>query len=1097
MAIEALDDNLIAQLRSSSSINSVTQCVTELVLNSLDAKSSSIAVRVNLSTFRIQVVDNGRGISRSNLESVGVRYMTTKCHTLEDLKKHLKYYGFKGEALANIAKISHRVTVTTRQQSSDETCEKTIEKDDHRVDLAKIRASFGTTVTVEGFLNNLPVRQQCVKTNELENIKRNIESLIIIHPRVSFTLRNDVGAKLLLSSVKCPDIASSFKTIHPEVDENDFALLKVSKNKISVEGFIHKECCDTKRLQYIYVNKRPITCPKIQNLINTLFKKCNKSEKKKNPIFVIHIKCPYSDVDVNLEPTKTVAFFKKFDTVKRCIEKLVNTYLGAENIQCVKHKTKPKDGNSEFGVSQIGGVVRGFGVKRKSDELDDVVSVKSARIIDDTPFMEEPKIPSRQTMMALPIEIRKSDKKEVCETESVANNSLFTNFPENEKKGKGVIMDMFILSLKAFPAEQDNVEKHGPVEVSSPIEATNKVSSGVQTSFNEVRQTEMVSVGVQTNYTMLEPVIDADFTFFPRKPLTKFISDYDFDFSQVDVFSVDNGDTNLPVVGNMNQTRKLFDFRNHRNFNVSANFDQRSIYTEGNYIQNKGAASLGLDLIIPRYFPKKKIFPKTPHVDRVQKSPYFVKKTTLPVPKKPVINNETPSMSTCRTPPRRHDLNFPEMTFIKKNNTKKRLNESSISKYFTPKNIKSCTKLQFLDNKQKDLKNASLDESKDLFQFTKSTRPDFESDLVSTEMKEYQGRENKYDNEITEDIIAPTVPQAEGKWVEEINSCTNHPKNSKIVDPKKDSSFEITERFEFVPKGLSPILKNYGHVDDMSPESKEQLQNALIQSYEDELLLIKWQNYISNKDPKKFFEEIYLEKSKLIENSIPNITKCARHRGFENMSFTKSIFKNLEVIGQVDNKFIAALEKTKNLVLLFDQHAVHERVRLEELSESYKSTSTKLDQQITIFLPQNELTLLKRQKVNISALGLGLDFFTHGITISEVPLCVYNKSKKGVDVVCLTETLIKEIIETLKLNNGIIVSTPKIIQNIVNSEACRGAIKFGDLLSRNECIMHLKKLTGCNLPFQCAHGRPTLTPLINLNKSSDSFSLKAHLCNLK
>lgn len=51
----------------------------------------------------------------------------------------------------------------------------------------------------------------------------------------------------------------------------------------------------------------------------------------------------------------------------------------------------------------------------------------------------------------------------------------------------------------------------------------------------------------------------------------------------------------------------------------------------------------------------------------------------------------------------------------------------------------------------------------------------------------------------------------------------------------------------------------------------------------------------------------------------------------ESMSFSKDIFKNLEIIGQVDRKFIVAFDTSKDLVLLFDQHAVHERVRLEEL----------------------------------------------------------------------------------------------------------------------------------------------------------------------
>lgn len=62
----------------------------------------------------------------------------------------------------------------------------------------------------------------------------------------------------------------------------------------------------------------------------------------------------------------------------------------------------------------------------------------------------------------------------------------------------------------------------------------------------------------------------------------------------------------------------------------------------------------------------------------------------------------------------------------------------------------------------------------------------------------------------------------------------------------------------------------------------------------------------------------------------------------------------------------------------------------------YKNTSTKLTQNITIFVQKDDLTLLKRQYNNLKLLGLVLDFFMDGLTIYEVPLCIYNKSKKGV-----------------------------------------------------------------------------------------------------
>ena len=51
------------------------------------------------------------------------------------------------------------------------------------------------------------------------------------------------------------------------------------------------------------------------------------------------------------------------------------------------------------------------------------------------------------------------------------------------------------------------------------------------------------------------------------------------------------------------------------------------------------------------------------------------------------------------------------------------------------------------------------------------------------------------------------------------------------------------------------------------------------------------------------------------------------------------MFRGLSVIGQVDKKFIAATmvydgdgeRRSSRLLVLFDQHAVHERIRLETL----------------------------------------------------------------------------------------------------------------------------------------------------------------------
>lgn len=43
-----------------------------------------------------------------------------------------------------------------------------------------------------------------------------------------------------------------------------------------------------------------------------------------------------------------------------------------------------------------------------------------------------------------------------------------------------------------------------------------------------------------------------------------------------------------------------------------------------------------------------------------------------------------------------------------------------------------------------------------------------------------------------------------------------------------------------------------------------------------------------------------------------------------------------------------------------------------------------------------------------------------------------------------------------------------------------GAIKFNDVLRRDECVSLVASLSGCQLPFQCAHGRPSIAPLVDI-----------------
>lgn len=57
---------------------------------------------------------------------------------------------------------------------------------------------------------------------------------------------------------------------------------------------------------------------------------------------------------------------------------------------------------------------------------------------------------------------------------------------------------------------------------------------------------------------------------------------------------------------------------------------------------------------------------------------------------------------------------------------------------------------------------------------------------------------------------------------------------------------------------------------------------------------------------------------------------------------------------------------------------------------------------------------------------------------------------------------------------------PPAVFRILCSKACRGAVMFGDPLTYRECVALICNLRNTKYPFQCAHGRPSVVPLLAL-----------------
>ncbi|XP_009072187.1 PREDICTED: DNA mismatch repair protein Mlh3 [Acanthisitta chloris] len=353
--IRRLVEDVQARLRSGVTINSLDQCVEELVLNSIDAKATCIAIRVDLEAFKIQVVDNGSGMGKEDLQAVGKRYFTSKCSSVGDLE-NLTFYGFRGEAVASIANMASVVEISSKTSRTSKTFVKLFHNGQalevYEAELS--RPSGGTTVTVCNLFHQLPVRRKCMDpVLEFERVRQRVEAVSLMHPSVSLSLRNDVSCSMVLQLRKTRDVYSRFCQIYGLGRSQKLREINHKSGGFEISGYISIEGHYNKNMQFLYVNRRLVLKTRLHKLIDFLLRKesviCRAKsipasrQASSSPghhrcgpefygIFVLNVTCPYSDYDVCLEPAKTLIEFQNWDLLLTCVEEGVKIFLKREHL---------------------------------------------------------------------------------------------------------------------------------------------------------------------------------------------------------------------------------------------------------------------------------------------------------------------------------------------------------------------------------------------------------------------------------------------------------------------------------------------------------------------------------------------------------------------------------------------------------------------------------------------------------------------------------------------------------------------------------------------------------------------------------------------
>ncbi|XP_054469743.1 DNA mismatch repair protein Mlh3 isoform X2 [Anoplopoma fimbria] len=1130
--IKCLPGDVQGKLRSGVALPSMQQCVEELTLNSIDAEATCVGVRVDMEAFRVQVVDNGAGINEEDVEQVGNRYHTSKCSSVEDLD-NLRWFGFRGEALASVVSLSKLVEISTRTRSSVKTHVK-IFKDGKGMDVFEAetaRPSSGTTVVVCDFLHNMPVRRKRMDAVlEGERIRHRVEAVSLMHPAVSFTLKNDCTGAMMVQLPKARNTYHRFVQIHGLGRAQTLGEISYRRGQFEVLGYIGREGHYNNSLQFLYVNDRLLLKTRIHKLLNFLLRRLNSPDREsaiRSPkhkrsqelhgVYVINIKCPYSEYDVCLEPAKTLIEFKDWDGLLLCIEEAAKAFLTKENLVAVlSHDdlddpklfgtdTDKEGHNTGYGgqaTSRASSLDCTFGMKLASDPVhrkrkdecvyEDNVSQQCGQTECNDKTEEEQKITANElekinSEESINKEFRSEPLCDQARLEPTSDNSITEEEePTFCEDGEGT--QVLCLSNSVRQIESEKLEP--PTEKEIPLNTTTSTSS--------VIPLDRIYQQIQPDLNSIEQILPdcpgaggPEFTLIRNKRIS--LSDpYIHENPQTqDLSQINKSVFQQQVIVQKCEERS---FASKRKISLCAGHDRTSQKPSDNIIPSKiHRISTCQKLSLCKESGSLEKFRRVYGQADELKLHSLENNTRLPQTDGFVLNSQ--NVSVCQKDQQDGGVKETEKE-EKCSSLQSPLNLSAFAKLKpvpVPKTGKISLAAKLFHFKQHRTENSNVLPHQD--NTCLSSGNDGSQDGNNNENhcdtalnpEPVQGcRENPVLVESQEDTTS-------GDWLHHYDTSVG-----KIVYVNKVTGLS---RYED-PAAEETHACCTSDVTNMAVGVISEMDESVERSNSLKSLYSKWNNPVFVCPP-TVGVDISSGQADGLAVKIHNILFPYR--------FSKAMIHSMKVIHQVDKKFLACLINTKdeesaaltetegNLLVLVDQHAAHERVRLENLiADSYEDDpdapgerrlcSSTILPPLEISVTEEEQRLLRSCEAHLRSLGLEVKFSQAAnpqALIGKVPLCFMEKEsnelRRGRQSVIkpIVKEYLQEQIELLRSTGRVRGTLPLTVLKVLASLACHGAIKFNDSLSRDECCSLVASLSSCQLPFQCAHGRPSIAPLVD------------------
>ncbi|KAL2178614.1 histidine kinase-like ATPase [Thermothelomyces heterothallicus CBS 202.75] len=365
MPILPLTQSTARRLGSTLAITSPVLLLKELLDNAIDADATSMDVLVAPNTVdRIEVRDNGHGISPEDFDGLGRPGHTSKLRFLEELDTlGGRTLGFRGVALASINALAE-VSITTRVATEHVATVISLAKGGGVATRRHAASPVGTVVRVTSLFSNLPVRQRAALKDaqkSLDRMRDLLRAYALTRPsiRLRFTVLQNPGlswsyAPAVNGGVKEAalqlfgmDLASqctflTFPGEHSERDDgysnfqDDTECSSRQEGGAIFEALLPGATADPLKVSkgaFVSVDGRPIsTALGTAKKLVYVFRRCIEDHfattasrnPPRDPFITLNIRCPPGAYDVNIEPSKEDVIFKEEDRILGQLESFLS-----------------------------------------------------------------------------------------------------------------------------------------------------------------------------------------------------------------------------------------------------------------------------------------------------------------------------------------------------------------------------------------------------------------------------------------------------------------------------------------------------------------------------------------------------------------------------------------------------------------------------------------------------------------------------------------------------------------------------------------------------------------------------------------------------